>query len=424
MHDDSPQQELELGFHEHCLCFLFCAFLAETGMAEATGEISRHVVDEISAMVYSMIGQPSVEAQLQHHLSLSQSSVRFLNAQLRNLLHKHQELEARYNSAKVEASLSATALKQKIGEFDTLKAAYDQLVKECELFRNDREIFAEAAEDAEERRAEADRRAAQAEQLALEAEERERATLSFVESIIKASNGGQSQAFSSPEIKARLGATIGTECSDMRLSSKNHSSVKSHTVSPDLDSLSRSARKKCGKDSKAHERINEACRTGKFVSLKAGKIETAAKSPPKLLPKDARGTKRVLFDACKAREEIKSVARRKVSKNALIDRTKLSGTINKVGRLQACTLDEKENFPDFDAEVTAKIEEAAGSDNETTRYLADLLVILKRNLVRAEAEGDLLYSKYCELHKLLMDTLETFGIIPDVCEARVRSDDT
>ncbi|MCO5610882.1 hypothetical protein L7F22_065124 [Adiantum nelumboides] len=393
-------------------------------MSNAIGKILRHVDDEISAMVYSMIGQPSVEAQLRHHLSLSKNSVRFLDAHLRNLLHKHQELEVRYNAAKVEASLSATALRQKIGEFNTLKAEYDQLLKECELFRSDREVFAEAAEDAEERRAEADRRAAEAEKRALEAEEREKATLSFAESIVKASNGGQLQASSSPELKARLAAITGTERSELR-SSKKLPSVHSYTKSPDLDYLSRSARKKCANDSKEQERISDACRTDNIISSKkAGKAEAAAKSPPNVPSKDAKGTKRVLFDACKAREEIKSVARRKVSKNGLIDRTKLSSTINKVGRLQARTSDEKENFPDFDAEVTARIEEAAGSDNETTRYMADLLVILKRNLVRAEAEGDLLYSKYCELHKLLMDTLETFGIIPDVCEGRARLEDT
>lgn len=366
--------------------------------------IGRHVDDEIGALVYSMIGEPSVEAQLRHHLALSQKSVYILHTQLKGLQHKHEGLEARYTGAKEEASMTATALRQKIGEFDTLKESFDQLSKECELFRNDREIFAEAADDAEERRAEADKQAAQAELRVVEAELREKAAISFIENVLKGQHGDKSQAFSSPEIKARWAAIVGTEITELSSGSKSQTSI-----------------------SKGDGKLNDSCRPSKSTASKktqVRRVETAGQSSMSMLSKDARGTKRVLFEACKAREEIRNVVQRRASKIVLMDRKKFSGTIHKANTLQARKSNEKENVDvDLEAEAQAKIEEAAHSDSETTRYLADLLVILKRNLVKAEAEGDLIYTKYCEIHKLLMDTLETFGILPEVSEGRAHPDD-
>ena len=33
-------------------------------------------------------------------------------------------------------------------------------------------------------------------------------------------------------------------------------------------------------------------------------------------------------------------------------------------------------------------------------------------------QGDLIYRKYCEIQKLLMDSLATFGILPEVSEGK------
>jgi hypothetical protein len=94
----------------------------------------------------------------------------------------------------MEASLNASALKKKIEDFTALKAAYEKLLKECELFRMDREVFAEAAEDAEERRDEAEKRAVQAEVWAAEAELRaakaelkEREATNLIVALLKSS---------------------------------------------------------------------------------------------------------------------------------------------------------------------------------------------------------------------------------------------
>lgn len=65
------------------------------------------------------------------------------------------------------------------------------------------------------------------------------------------------------------------------------------------------------------------------------RVDTAAQSSMSMLSKDARGTKRVLFEACKAREEIRNVVQRRASKIVLMDRNKFSGTIRKVLPLKA-----------------------------------------------------------------------------------------
>ena len=94
-----------------------------------------------------------------------------------------------------EASLNASALKKKIEDYIALSSAYEKLLKECELFRTDREVFAEAAEDAEERRDEAEKRAVQAEVWAAEAElraakaeQKERAATNFIVTLLKSSS--------------------------------------------------------------------------------------------------------------------------------------------------------------------------------------------------------------------------------------------
>ncbi|KAH7331459.1 hypothetical protein KP509_20G034600 [Ceratopteris richardii] len=388
----------------------------------ARGEIARHVDDAIGAMVYSMIGQPPVESQLQHHLFLSQNSVKILHAHLKELKLKYKELELRYDAAKTEASMNAAALRQKIGEYDDLKVAYDQLLKECELFGRDTEIFADAAEDAEERRAEADRKATEAEERAKEAEQRERAALSCIENLLKSHSGGKYQVLCSADLKSRLVNIKGNHNPNAKPSRSALTSVHAGPTLPDSDKTSILMNKNTTVPPKDEQQMHETCRAGKASTpKKGGKVEYHLKSSANMLCKDSRGTKRVLFDASKSCEEIRSVVRQRVSKNALINR-KFSGTLKKVGKLQARNLEEKENVKDFDAEVMAKIEEAALSDNETAKYLADLLIILKKNLEKAETEGDLLYTKYCDIHKLLMDTLEMFGVIPELHDRSVQLD--
>ncbi|KAH7314713.1 hypothetical protein KP509_21G017400 [Ceratopteris richardii] len=343
-------------------------------------------------MIYSMIGRPSSESQLQYHLSLSRNSARILGAFIKNLQLKHRELETRYDAAKMEASASANALRQKIVEFENLKVAYDQLQKQCELFRDDREIFAEAAEDAEERRAEADRRAAEAEKHALEAQQRERAALSCIENLLKAPDGARLQALCSSELKARLTAIKAIPHSDWTpngaLSSMNE------LLLPYSDIASPLRNKNYVSTLKEESQAADAFQTCKSTNpKKVVKVDSPAKSPPDTHCKDGKGTKRALFDASKTCDDFKSVPRQKVSK------------------LQIHNLNEKENFQDFDADAMTKIEEAAQSDNETTRYLAKLIIVLKKNLVKAETEGDFLYAKYWDAHRLLMDTLEGFGML-------------
>lgn len=383
------------------------------GTPDAEGHLARHVDDSIGAMVYSMIGEPSVEAQLRHHLALAQKSLCSLHAQLKDLQLNHRSLEGRYDRAKVEVSMNATALRQNIGEFNVLKGSYERLLKECELFRNDREVFAEAAEDAEERRAEADKRAVEAEVRAMEAEQRENAVVNFIETVLKTPprdklHVNHTTTAASPEVKASWAVIKATENPEMSCSlHKNHMNVEQDITAED----------------QRYDLPGAATniKPNVLTTIKqAGLLDAiSAQSPASGIHKKAKGTKRVLFEACRVREEITNVVRQRTCKNALMDRSKLTGEICKIGRLQALSPGEKENFNHLEAETRAKIEEAARSDNETVRYLADLLVILKRNLVKAEAEGDLIYSKYCEIHKLLMDTVVTLGILPEVYDGKV-----
>ena len=91
--------------------------------------------------------------------------------------------------------MNASALKKKIEDYNALSSTHEKLLKECELFRTDREVFAEAAEDAEERRDEAEKRAVQAEVWAAEAElraakaeQKERAATNFIVALLKSSS--------------------------------------------------------------------------------------------------------------------------------------------------------------------------------------------------------------------------------------------
>jgi hypothetical protein len=69
--------------------------------SQCSHDLPLYVEDSIGAMVYSMIGQTTDEEHLRYHLSLSQNSCRFLEAQLRELLSQHQILLQTLDASKV-----------------------------------------------------------------------------------------------------------------------------------------------------------------------------------------------------------------------------------------------------------------------------------------------------------------------------------
>lgn len=374
------------------------------GSVDANGRLARHADDHIAAMVYALIGDPSEGEKLRYQLELAHKSLQELHAQLTDLQLRCRGWEYKCAKAKDEASLNAVALKRKIGEYDVLKGNFEQLLKECELYRIDREVFAEAADDAEERRAEADRRAAEAEHRAAEAEQRERAALRFVEDMLGASPAGKAQASPHAEVK-------GTPLMDSARESSDTSS---------------SIRKSGSNAAQNTSQVNHVCQSPTSNGKQAGSVETAAaRSPSSGLSKESRGPKRVLFDACKGHDDNTGVLRRRTCKGVLMERSKPMGESCKIGRIHPLSTHEKENFNFLETDAGVGIEQAAQSDNAVVRHLADLVMIAKENLRKAEAEGDIIHAKYCELHKLLMDTLVTFGILPEICQGKmVRSEDS
>lgn len=360
------------------------------GSVDAHGHLPRQLDDSIKAFVYSKVGEHSPDDQLRYRLNLAQNSVRDLHTQVKDLQNKCYTLEYRHAKAREEASLNAGALRRRIGEYEVLKGNYEQLLKECELFRNDREVFAEAAEDAEERRAEADRRAAEAEQRAVEAEQRERAAMRFVEDLLRASPRGKAHKSPSAELKERLAVNAAVESSDTWTNAAQNGSQ------------------------------SPTGRSNSSSSKQAGKVENAASgSPTSGQAREARGAKRVLFEACRAPEENNGVLRRRIDNCMLTERRKLLDENFKSSSTQALSAHEKENCNFLETEAAIGIEQAAQSDNAMVKYLAHVAMVAKENLVKAEEEGDFFHAKYCELHRLLMDTLVTFGILPELSQGKM-----
>ncbi|XP_024536914.1 myosin-9 isoform X1 [Selaginella moellendorffii] len=129
--------------------------------------LSSEMESYMEGSIAHMVGLSCADQQLREKLQLAERSQLDLQSQVHCLQERLREIQQKYNTAKVEASLSAQALKRQIAETQKvaeyckhLSEECSRLENECLLYHNDRQIFMEAADDAEERAAAAEHRAA------------------------------------------------------------------------------------------------------------------------------------------------------------------------------------------------------------------------------------------------------------------------
>eukprot|EP01018_Ginkgo_biloba_P010097 Gb_24369 [translate_table: standard] len=92
-----------------------------TSGVDLNGMLAKEIDDYTNAMIYSMLGTCTNESKLQYQLEIAETSVLQLQNQVHDLESKLHIQTIKYEKAKEEASLNASALKQTIAVCEQLK---------------------------------------------------------------------------------------------------------------------------------------------------------------------------------------------------------------------------------------------------------------------------------------------------------------